>query len=464
MKKILFLLCCFPFLLFAQEQKGINFETTKTWSELLAMAKMNNKLVFLDIYTDWCGPCKDMEQRVFPLPKVGELYNRAFINYKLDAEKGEGIAIAKQFKINAYPTYLFLNGDGELVYRLGGSREAEEFMQEGKNALAESLQPDPIAKLESLYPNLKTDKGFMYNYIRRLTKLKAPTGPLLNEYVALLSKAEQTDPKVIKLIVDNGTFLNRKIELGLAMDALRENVGVFENLKQQQLIKGQESIRGIEEAAMENSLMKAIQQKDENGFKKVRLLSPDFVDNKFENKHTLDIDFYYGIKDVEKFKRVTKDFIENYLLKIPADSLAKWDAAVYAEVKAYYIKKNDPKINLEEELFSYGHTQTIQLSNLLYHSSERLLNMASLPGDFKLAKNWIMKAVKIAEQDPKYYENVLLLYRKIYAKALYQSGEQKVAIGQMEKIMANMPANMRQAQKQELVLLFNDMKTAKKIK
>ena len=101
--------------------QGIEFQKER-YAEVLEMAKKQNKLVFIDIYTSWCGPCKHMADNVFPQAKVGEYYNAHFLNLQLDAEKSEdGKMVAKTFGVSAYPTFLFVNGDGELVYRfLGG--------------------------------------------------------------------------------------------------------------------------------------------------------------------------------------------------------------------------------------------------------------------------------------------------------------------------------------------------------
>jgi len=80
------------------QQKGIEFNTGK-WSEILLQAKLTNKLIFIDAFTDWCGPCKIMDTEIFPLAEVGSIYNASFINYKIDAEKGEGPAFKKKYGI-----------------------------------------------------------------------------------------------------------------------------------------------------------------------------------------------------------------------------------------------------------------------------------------------------------------------------------------------------------------------------
>ena len=93
----------------AQKKSGIDFRTDKKWSEILDLAKTENKLIFVDVYTDWCGPCKEMDKEVFPLKAVGDKYNTSFINYKIDAEKGEGKLLRKRYNVQVYPNYLFVN-------------------------------------------------------------------------------------------------------------------------------------------------------------------------------------------------------------------------------------------------------------------------------------------------------------------------------------------------------------------
>lgn len=115
--------------------QGIQFEEGKKLSEIFAKAKQEKKLVFIDGYTTWCAPCKLMSKKTFPLQSVGEFYNAKFINAKFDMEKGEGIAIAKKYKINRFPTYLFLDSDGKVVHSATSYMDENEFLQFGKNAL-----------------------------------------------------------------------------------------------------------------------------------------------------------------------------------------------------------------------------------------------------------------------------------------------------------------------------------------
>ncbi len=131
--KFIFTLIFISSLSFSQ---GINFvpEDMK-WQDVLAKAKAENKIVFVDAYTTWCGPCKMMAKNVFPTKEVGDVFNASFVNAKIDMEKGEGLDIAKKYGIRMYPTYLFVNGDGELVHRALGSKPADKFIQDAKAAV-----------------------------------------------------------------------------------------------------------------------------------------------------------------------------------------------------------------------------------------------------------------------------------------------------------------------------------------
>ena len=135
MKKVVLLfLVVFSASLYAQEV-GIKFSKDSLLSDALAQAKKEGKLVFIDCYTTWCGPCKRLAKDIFPLKEVGDFYNSHFINLSFDMEKGEGLKIRKQYGVQAFPTLLFLNSNGEMMHLGLGSMPAEAFISLGNTAL-----------------------------------------------------------------------------------------------------------------------------------------------------------------------------------------------------------------------------------------------------------------------------------------------------------------------------------------
>jgi thioredoxin 1 len=116
------------------EEEGIEF-FHGTWSEALKKAEEDNKLIFLDAYAAWCGPCKYMAKKTFTDPDVGAFYNQHFINFKMDMEKGtDGPRLSRKFGLQAYPTLYFINGKEEVVHKKLGFHEAKEFIALGRVA------------------------------------------------------------------------------------------------------------------------------------------------------------------------------------------------------------------------------------------------------------------------------------------------------------------------------------------
>ncbi|MBN9313381.1 MAG: disulfide isomerase [Chryseobacterium sp. 39-10] len=143
-------------------QESINFEN-KTFQEILAQAKKEKKLIFLDAYASWCGPCKLMEKNVFPQKAVKDYFNTSFINAHFDMEKGEGRDIARKYGVRSYPTYLFLNGDGEIVMKNYGYMEEGPFLAFAKEANNPKLQN---TSYKELFAKGESDPEFLLNMMK----------------------------------------------------------------------------------------------------------------------------------------------------------------------------------------------------------------------------------------------------------------------------------------------------------
>lgn len=177
----------FSFKSISQESEGIKFETG-TWAEILEIAKTQNKLIFVDAYTTWCGPCKWMSKNTFTDKKVGDFVNANFVPYKMDMEKGEGIDFAKANEVRAYPTLLFFNAQGELVHRGLGAQNAEVFLQLCTNAVNPEKQ---LATYKNKFIGGNEDKEFLVEYIEVAQSAGEPTEEVFDKYWSLLNKEEK---------------------------------------------------------------------------------------------------------------------------------------------------------------------------------------------------------------------------------------------------------------------------------
>lgn len=112
---------------------GIKFKGM-TLDEAKAEAKSSGKLIFIDAYTDWCGPCKKMAATSFTDSKVAEIFNSKFINLKIEMEKSnDGPTVARTYGVKAYPTLLFINADGKLIKQVIGFQTADQLLGYAKS-------------------------------------------------------------------------------------------------------------------------------------------------------------------------------------------------------------------------------------------------------------------------------------------------------------------------------------------
>lgn len=116
-------------------EPGIQF-TSARWAEVVKQAKAQNKVIFLDAYASWCGPCKMLQKQVFTQKTVGDYFNKRFINVKMDMEKGEGPSLSQVYPLEAYPTLLFIDGNGRVVKKAIGYMSADDLLDVAKSIKA----------------------------------------------------------------------------------------------------------------------------------------------------------------------------------------------------------------------------------------------------------------------------------------------------------------------------------------
>ncbi len=126
MKK-LFLCLLFAAGAITASQAQVAFETKST-DAVREMAVAQKKLVFIDLYATWCGPCKAMERDVFSDKSVGEFINKRFIAAKYDIDQTTGRQLLQKYGNGSVPTYLIFDTEGNLLGRIVGGSKAETFI------------------------------------------------------------------------------------------------------------------------------------------------------------------------------------------------------------------------------------------------------------------------------------------------------------------------------------------------
>lgn len=125
-----------------RKTSGVRFEQEDLLQPALEKAETTGKLIFLDFYTDWCLPCKIMDENVFPDSVLGAFMNEEFINLKINAEYGNGANLAFLYQVKEFPTLLFLDEKGRELMRREGGLSASPFFEMAR-AVVQKKQESP---------------------------------------------------------------------------------------------------------------------------------------------------------------------------------------------------------------------------------------------------------------------------------------------------------------------------------
>lgn len=119
----------------ASSTKGIKFSTS-LFEQTLAIAQEEDKIVFVDFWASWCGPCKVMDAEVLSDPEVIDFFNKNFISIKIDAESEDAILPKINYDVRSLPTYVWVLPNGEMIHKYKGQTTLDNFMKQAKIALS----------------------------------------------------------------------------------------------------------------------------------------------------------------------------------------------------------------------------------------------------------------------------------------------------------------------------------------
>lgn len=139
----------------------VDFLPEENWSLARSTAAAQGKYLLVDAYTDWCYWCKVQDKQTFSDPDVGAFLNETLVSVKLDFERGDGVELARKYRVQAYPTLLFFDAEGHLIGRISGYIEdKEQFIA----TVEEALQPENQEPMVG-DPN-ELDPGFPDFYVK----------------------------------------------------------------------------------------------------------------------------------------------------------------------------------------------------------------------------------------------------------------------------------------------------------
>ncbi len=105
---------------------GVPLLWTHSFTDALAAANASHKKVFIDFETDWCGPCKSMDEWIWTDAEVADMLRTGYIGLKLDGDIEK--ALVKRFAVGGYPTMIVLDGSGKELWRVVGYQSSAEIL------------------------------------------------------------------------------------------------------------------------------------------------------------------------------------------------------------------------------------------------------------------------------------------------------------------------------------------------
>ena len=202
--------------------QGVNFEKLN-FKEALTKAKAEKKFLFIDCYTVWCGPCKQMREQILTQPAAGSYFNPQFICVEYDMEK-EGAEL-KKFNVKVYPTYLILNPDGTLYHKLvGSSLNADDFVTKVKRGM---IKENSYGYQEKLHASGRMSNEQLKNYyfLLKETAERKQSSEVLKELTDRLNEEERMQPDYWFLL-ENQKYGDEGFSFVLRnIDTFKKNVG-----------------------------------------------------------------------------------------------------------------------------------------------------------------------------------------------------------------------------------------------
>lgn len=423
------------FIAFSAKAQGITFETG-SWKEVVAKAQKEKKPIYLDIYTTWCGPCKMMSSKIFPQKEAGDKYNALFINYKIDAEKGEGLEIAKKYKVNGYPTNLYINPKNEeVIYRvMGAAIEVSEFNKRADVAIAESKDPMKWEDYQAQLSKGKNDKKFIEAYIEKASRLEKNNDPALDIYIKKYLTGKLDDKTIYYLVNNTKTLDNEAI---IFLEANKESINKLYAEKTNNANFFNEWVKGLAYGTLE----KAIELKDEKLLDKIASGL-----QKYDSENAASDIFWYRKEFYKKTENEAKELQTcmdeaDYFIKLSDADFKKQDEKGGEMVKASIIQqmqamgypenKHDSILNLTlEQNPSYLKPASVKAAQALNSAAWTVYE--SKPDDKTLVKQalkWSERSLKLAEGLNNFWPSLA----DTYAHLLYVNGEKEKAIAIQEE-------------------------------
>lgn len=342
--------------------QGISFEKG-TFNDALSKAKAENKLLFIDGYAVWCGPCKKMDKTVFVEEEVGQYFDGNLIALKVDVERGEGPSIKEKYDIQGLPGYVFIDGDGHVVYRFSSAMPTDKFMEQVELAVTYSKDLNSVGRLAERYESEKNDEKFVALYLDKLKESKSKNYvDVLEHYLNIQKSITEPSKEMVVLLAKHS---NEIIFGGRADKIIQRNYG-SDDWKLYVRKDIREKYQGLKRKMVNNTTNYAIVKKDTT-ILELAIESAGKVGLKSgEAQRSRTYTYYYlQTENGEKYKKMVKKdnekFIESIDVEKTRDHYLNWIKRKAAgEKKALRSRPNSVRLSQNVSAMVYSYVQFVR--------------------------------------------------------------------------------------------------------
>jgi thiol-disulfide isomerase/thioredoxin len=308
---------------------GIDFHHDLTFQQALDKAKREGKLVFIDCYTSWCGPCKRLAATVFTDSMVGEYFNNNFVNVKFDMEKDEGVSIATRYQVTAYPTLIWLDGNGSIKNKVIGGLDAVGLINGARTATPPI--PEAMIDMDRKYAAGARDEAFLEEYLKLFKSSNRDYEVVYAEYLRQATAQNWPKANIEPMVFD---LTNSYPSPGLALLAKYKNDLVAKY--------GEKPYNDKIKDISEDALALAKNKSDEKVLHDaITLVKENMPDNKQEIAR-MEMDYYMTTGKVNDYDKYVTEYIKKFGAEDPKVlNDAAWQYYIGTDERKYLKKASD---------------------------------------------------------------------------------------------------------------------------
>ena len=375
-----------------------------------------------------------MAKQAFPDAKVGEKFNANFISYQIDAEKGEGITVTRKYAVDAYPTSLYVSGNGELIHRAVGYGGIPGMLTEADKAIEAAKDENPLSAMEKRYEAGQRDVAFLAGYLLKRTTIGMPNGEALDAYLKATPEGDWMTDDNLNLMAGNVSSSDSR-----AFGVLHQQLPRLALNRDYRELSGR--AQSNLQRALQNDFRRAVADKDERRLDEVVAhdiqlqslygkLKPERLDD-IRNQHKTK--YYLQTKNMGKYRAMATALAHGNLM-LNADTLRQRDERQFKQVEQSLAFlpdsiRNSPRF--KQNMPMMKRSATLQVANQLNSLAWTYYENMTDSKDLSQALTWSAKSLEYDRSG---------MYLDTYANLLSKLGRKAEAIKTQEEAIANAKA------------------------